>query len=404
MEDSIFGGSKSDIPHAYIKGPNAQALIVQQRNDGAPVRTLAQQYVTPSAVQMPTFATADHMRGATVLPTHNGSSSASLVSTTSQKLRPSISELMRASVDSRANAAAKTILDGFVLLAASGMEFPDEARVANVVGKGLTTVVTEDLEYFNNLVFLDVSENALDPSSFYNLSSLIELRMAANNIVRIPQTLGEGFRNLQYLDMGYNALDSFALISLTLLPNLREVDLSGNNITDLPTQLSSFPALEKIVLDNNKIKDRSVFVTLGKIHNIREVSLAYNFIDAVPEYVCVDGFFRVLEFLDLSFNYIGNEEDIMCVPRILRLETLIIYGNPLLGPSGEDQLQMYVSNRGPPYSHLLTLTLLTLFSPHPWIRPSRVSLCARVDMSRTSSQRRRRFGPWRLITTNRSRW
>lgn len=121
---------------------------------------------------------------------------------------------------------------------------------------------------------------------------------------------------------------------------LREVDLSGNEISDVPTQLSGFPALEKIVLDNNKIRDRNVFVTLSRIRHMREVSLAYNFLDAVPEYACSEGSFRTLEALDLSFNYISREEDVWALPRLERLETLILYGNPLLGPTGEDQLQV----------------------------------------------------------------
>ena len=98
------------------------------------------------------------------------------------------------------------------------------------------------------------------------------------------------------------------------------------------------------MLDNNKIRDRSVFVTLSKVKFIREVSLAYNFLDGIPEYACGEGCFRILEYLNLSFNYIAREEDIWAIPTLLRLETLILYGNPLLGPTGEDQLQIYIED------------------------------------------------------------
>ena len=144
---------------------------------------------------------------------------------------------MRGSVNTLEHAAAKTILDGFVVLAASGMEvcsvyrvvrlarlvgvheyhppsyppsnallnlsqFPDDARVATVANKGLTTVVSEDMDYFSNLAFLDISENALDVQSFATMPALVELRMAANCIERIQ------VRNCRITDRNYRLTDS----------------------------------------------------------------------------------------------------------------------------------------------------------------------------------------------------
>eukprot|EP00946_MAST-07B_sp_MAST-7B-sp1_P002016 g2016.t1 len=47
------------------------------------------------------------------------------------------------------------ILDGFMLLDACGVEFPDEASRADVQEEGLSDAITEDLSYFTNLVYLN---------------------------------------------------------------------------------------------------------------------------------------------------------------------------------------------------------------------------------------------------------
>jgi hypothetical protein len=181
---SATGAGAGSKRGQYTKGPNAQALSLQQKYDGTPVRTLSQQYVTPITVNMPSY------HNDVVYHRPTGMDGGAPVLGGQQVgarggLRPNVSEIMRGSVDTLAIAAAKTILDGFVLLSASGMEFPDDARVATIANKGLTTVVAEDMDYFNNLAFLDISENSLDLESFAAMPALVELRMAANNVVRI---------------------------------------------------------------------------------------------------------------------------------------------------------------------------------------------------------------------------
>jgi hypothetical protein len=50
----------------------------------------------------------------------------------------------------------------------------------------------------------------------------------------------------------------------------------------------------------------------------------------------------VLETLDLSCNYFSNEADVEPSTRIPRLTALKLYGNPLLGPTCEDPLYVYI--------------------------------------------------------------
>jgi hypothetical protein len=55
-------------------------------------------------------------------------------------------------------------------------------------------------------------------------------------------------------------------------------------------------------------------------------------------------FLRFLEILDLAFNYFSEEDKIECLVALPRLVTLMLYGNPLLGPSGEDPMFIYIED------------------------------------------------------------
>ncbi len=51
---------------------------------------------------------------------------------------------------------------------------------------------------------------------------------------------------------------------------------------------------------------------------------------------------RLLELLDLSFNYFGTEPSVEAVISLPRLLTVMLYGNPVLGPTGEDPMFIYI--------------------------------------------------------------
>lgn len=82
---------------------------------------------------------------------------------------------------------------------------------------------------------------------------------------------------------------------------------------------------------------------LAKLPALRELNLAFNYFTGVsltPE--AVEYAFPLLEGLDLGFNYIGNEDDVVVLVLLERLQRIILYGNPLAGPTGEDSLGLCV--------------------------------------------------------------
>jgi hypothetical protein len=52
--------------------------------------------------------------------------------------------------------------------------------------------------------------------------------------------------------------------------------------------------------------------------------------------------YSLLETLDIAFNYFSTEESIEAIVLLNRLVTIMLYGNPVLGPTGEDPMFIYI--------------------------------------------------------------
>ncbi|CAM9164394.1 unnamed protein product [Scytosiphon promiscuus] len=250
-----------------------------------------------------------------------------------------------------------------MLMDACGCDLPDEGRRADVSGRGLVSTVREDLTFFLRLTAVDAGDNSLSFDSFVDLPRLEELRLPCNSIrdidfsklLRQQQQLlvengsngggGGGYTELRRLDLSYNCLSGDALCALVRLPNLTDLDLTCNGLTNLPGTMGRFPQLQKLSLERNQLESDTVFEVLSELTALRELNLAFNYFTGVnlkPENVeCA---FPLLEGLDLGFNYIGSERDVSVLVLLDRLQRVVLYGNPLAGPTGEDSLGLCVEN------------------------------------------------------------
>ncbi len=77
------------------------------------------------------------------------------------------------------------MLDGFLLLYSCRVKLPHEAIRSKLSGENIVDVREEDLIYFKNLNFLDVSDNAIYMEALMNLVNLEELDMQYNNLDHI---------------------------------------------------------------------------------------------------------------------------------------------------------------------------------------------------------------------------
>eukprot|EP00638_Chattonella_subsalsa_P007701 CAMPEP_0117740038 /NCGR_PEP_ID=MMETSP0947-20121206/4110_1 /TAXON_ID=44440 /ORGANISM="Chattonella subsalsa, Strain CCMP2191" /LENGTH=623 /DNA_ID=CAMNT_0005556089 /DNA_START=82 /DNA_END=1953 /DNA_ORIENTATION=- len=224
-------------------------------------------------------------------------------------------------------------LDGFDLLQACGVQFPDEGRRADISGKAYQKVNMADLDYFTRLAVINASENFLALEWFCRLPALKDLRLAYNGLTELaPQT---GYSRLLRLDLSYNAVTTDTLVHLATIPRLKYLDLTSNGISELPEDMAAFQSLEVLTLEHNQF-DGVIPMSLAEMPKLRELYLAFNFIDMAALECAADGKFPSLDLMDLAFNYIATEQDVLPLAQLPQLTRIILYGNPLAGDTGED--------------------------------------------------------------------
>lgn len=66
-------------------------------------------------------------------------------------------------------------LDGFLLLYSCRVKLPHEAIRSKLASMNINDVTEEDLEFFKNLTYLDISDNRVNMHQLMNLTALQEL-------------------------------------------------------------------------------------------------------------------------------------------------------------------------------------------------------------------------------------
>nr|XP_055212776.1 X-ray radiation resistance-associated protein 1 isoform X14 [Gorilla gorilla gorilla] len=156
-----------------------------------------------------------------------------------------------------------------------------------------------DFKHFHSVVYINASENLLPLEAFHTFPALKELDLAFNGIKTIYVKYGD-FKLLEFLDLSFNSLTVEAICDLGILPHLRVLLLTGNGLTSLPpnlavaeqeasvTSLTSkryilrFPALETLMLDDNRLSNPSCFASLAGLRRLKKLSLDENRIIRIP--------------------------------------------------------------------------------------------------------------------------
>lgn len=154
-------------------------------------------------------------------------------------------------------------LDGYKILDLSGLELPEEVCRAAITSQDppYSNTVPEHLQEFTNLTSLDVSGNELSLEMLDCLPAIQTLGLSCSSIkhVHLPnrgvklEGYHFGFPLLSVLDMSYNFLSSESVWQLSKLPALTDLNLSGNDLPQLPPDLSSFKLLKKLSLRRNRL-------------------------------------------------------------------------------------------------------------------------------------------------------
>jgi hypothetical protein len=238
------------------------------------------------------------------------------------------------------------VLDGFVLLEASHAEDPEHAERVVLEGCAITTVVEEDLAYFNKLTHLDLGDNHVQLAPLGALPALKELHLDCNGLTDITLP-ANAFAHLEVLNLSFNGLSPHAILSLAGLPAIRELDLSGNQLTELPESLAAFYTLRRLALDDNSLDSPSAFLALATLPRLASLSLARNRIEQLPDNLPEAGF-PALAILSLVHNCIAEETDLLPLLKLRSLTTLLLYGNPCIrrGETSSDFAYVMTEQRG----------------------------------------------------------
>jgi hypothetical protein len=234
-------------------------------------------------------------------------------------------------------------------LSAAEVELPEFVHSLSLPSRNLTMVLEEDLVHFSNLRFLDLSDNSVPLPSLASLPALRELCMHCNgvsafvidNFVRPqPQPRPPCFARLQKLDLSFNGVAVASIAELSKMPELRELNLTGNYLASIPADWSGFAQLTRLVLARNQLRDAALsLVALASCPRLHELDISQNMIERVPIALAAlpaNACFPCLVYLDLSRNYVYSEEAVLPLAHCPRLELLDLRKNLLVVGGASD--------------------------------------------------------------------
>ncbi|KAA0186986.1 hypothetical protein HAZT_HAZT003028 [Hyalella azteca] len=161
--------------------------------------------------------------------------------------------------------------------------------------------VPYEIVFFHKLKSLDLSNN--------NLSHINDF------ILHLPE--------LQSLHLKNNNLDSYGLPKeLAVLSKLREINLSGNQLTTVPPQLFEVSSLKYLYLGNNNISE--VQPEIKALQNLQVLHLGSNNLTMVPEEL---GALSSLCALVLCNNKLRRLPQ--AISRLTSLRSLLLHNNNL---------------------------------------------------------------------------
>nr|XP_035938681.1 X-ray radiation resistance-associated protein 1 isoform X4 [Halichoerus grypus] len=220
------------------------------------------------------------------------------------------------------------VLDQAFLLKHHCVRKPSDLVNINVSGLKFSKAKEKDFKHFHSVIYINASENLLPLEAFHTFPTLKELELAFNGIKTVYVKYGD-FKFLEFLDLSFNSLTAEAICDLGILPHLRVLLLTGNGLTSLPpnlavteqeasvTSLTSrryilrFPALETLMLDDNKLSSPNCFASLAGLRRLKKLSLDQNRIFRIP-------YLQQFQLRDGSGDWVGGRGSPQKEPHSMR--------------------------------------------------------------------------------------
>ncbi|KAJ0177709.1 hypothetical protein K1T71_006582 [Dendrolimus kikuchii] len=173
------------------------------------------------------------------------------------------------------------------------------------------------------LELVDLSGNALknvDELDFARLPKLRTILLSRNELEAISEMAFHNSTQIQNLDLSYNRIDRLGDRLFEGLIRLEILNLAGNLLTELPDNIferSRLHMLEKIVLSRNLFEHPPLKSLQKQYFFVSSVDLSYNQIIDIP---AEDSVMVNIKKLDLSFNPLSEKtiNNVLTEPKTVR--------------------------------------------------------------------------------------
>ncbi|XP_051882458.1 X-ray radiation resistance-associated protein 1-like [Pristis pectinata] len=191
--------------------------------------------------------------------------------------------------------AKEKVLDGNYLMLLHCVDNQSDLCVANISDQDLNAVNEEDFHLFDSVAFINAAVNHLPFEPFRLFPALRDLDLSANGLQNLL-VISQDFPHLEVLNLSYNNVSKEDILALGILPQLKVLHLTGNDLDSLPPDLTApydpvdrleepflrFPVLEVLMLDENRLSDPCVFSSLASLHRLKYLNLDQNNFTGVP--------------------------------------------------------------------------------------------------------------------------
>ncbi|CAF0756691.1 unnamed protein product [Adineta steineri] len=189
------------------------------------------------------------------------------------------------------------LLDGFFIMHHCAIEDPSNVVILRVNGLELQDVTEEDFLLFDNVLQIDASENQLPFHGFKTFPQLMQLDLSFNQIKNIKINVND-YETLEELNLSFNNLTMHDIETLGMLPSLRTLHATGNDLVGLPRRFAKsyiytdihgkeyvkerYPRLEELYLNQNKFVEDELFIYLSSLKKLKRLHLQNNHIHTIP--------------------------------------------------------------------------------------------------------------------------
>lgn len=220
-------------------------------------------------------------------------------------------------------------IDGYVNIA-DALKHPNETIRVGITGnKNEVKLLMDNCSSFKNLSAFKIKDATSETDwsqLFVTLSKqpIKEIELTFNEIKNVPGAIAN-FKNLEKLviwgspDLNYSNLFK----NLSGLTNLKALELNGNEIENVPAELKLLKNLESFTItDNEAINYVDLIDKLTALPALKNLSLEVNELTELPPNIAK---LKNLTKLNISNNYIANLPDEMA--KLINLDSLDVSGN-----------------------------------------------------------------------------